>query len=180
MTANDQPRPLLRLVIGEKGAGKTRWCDGAIASARADGHDVRGLLSPGVFVDGQKTAIWVRDIRSGEERPLARRRPQPVAGAPRWWDFCEVAMTWANDRLRTVGGCHTLVVDEVGPMELEAGHGWTSVWSVLRERAFTQAILTVRPALLQTLQERIGQLGEFEWEIISCPIEKDTNVPPGF
>lgn len=178
MSGNHSSPPRVRLITGERGAGKTRWCEDAIASARAMGHDVRGLLSPGVFVAREKTAILVRDIHSGEEHPLASRRDRPGDGTARWWDFSRAAMAWANDRLRTVGRCHTLVVDELGPMELEEDRGWTSVWSVLRDRAFTQAILTVRPGLLQICQARIRQLGEFELEIISCPIRKDAHVSP--
>lgn len=170
MMDNVQARPIVRLVTGARGAGKTRWCEAAIATARAAGRDVRGLLSPGVFVDGQKIAIGVRDLQSGEERQLASRNTQ--TGSARLWDFDPAALAWADTRLRTVGACHTLVVDEVGPMELVENRGWTSLWSVLRKRAFAQAILTVRPALLETCQARINQLGEFAWEII----RKDAHV----
>lgn len=174
MISRLQTRPLVRLVTGERGAGKTRWCERAIATARASGCEVRGLLSPGVFVNGQKIAIGVRDIHSGEERRLASRNTQ--TGTPRLWDFDEAALAWADDRLCAVGTCHTLVVDEVGPMELVENRGWTSLWSVLRERAFAQAILTVRPALVETCRARINELGEFAWEVISCPVRKDPHV----
>lgn len=83
MTRNAPSRPRLQLVTGERDAGKTRWCERAIAAARAAGRDVRGLLSPGAFVAGQKVAIRVRDLCSGEERILATRRPLPREGSTR-------------------------------------------------------------------------------------------------
>ncbi len=176
MRGDRQSRPLVRLVTGERGAGKTRWCEGAIASARAAGHSVRGLLSPGLFVAGKKAGILVRDIHSSAERHLASPHVPSGADAKRLWDFHDEAMAWANERLRMAGPCHTLLVDEVGPMELVENRGWTALWPVLRDGGFTQAILTVRPTLLETCKERIRQLGEFEWEIISCPVRKDTHV----
>lgn len=175
MTGNLQSRLRLRLVTGERDAGKTRWCERAIASVRAAGHEVRGLLSPGVFEAGQKVAIRVRDLRSGEERILATRRPRTREGSTRLWEFDQEVLTWADSRLREVGRCHTLVVDELGPMELRENRGWTSVWSVLSERAFEQVILTVRPALLPALQARIKPLGDFETETVSVPEGKDAN-----
>lgn len=176
MSGNGQSLPLVRLVTGARGAGKTHWCEGAIANARAAGHEVRGLLSPGDFVAGKKIGIRVRDLHSGAERPLARAHAPSGADTKRLWDFDDKILTWANERLRAVSHCHTLVVDEVGPMELLENRGWTAIWSVLRDCDFAQAILTVRPALLETCQTRISQLGEFSWEVISCPIGKAPSV----
>ncbi len=178
MTGNPQSRPPLRLVTGAKDAGKTRWCARALADLRAAGHAVRGLLSPGVFVDGQKVAIRVRDLWSGEERVLATRRLAPRESSARWWQFDETVLAWADARLRDVGRCHTLVVDELGPMELLENRGWTSVWPVLREHAFAQAILTVRPALRPALQARINQLGDFTTETVSVPEGKEADGSP--
>ncbi|MBK9140794.1 MAG: hypothetical protein IPM17_18920 [Verrucomicrobia bacterium] len=179
MTGDLQSRPRLRLVTGARDAGKTRWCERAVADLRAAGHEVRGLLSPGVFEAGRKVAIRVRDLRSGEERLLATRRPEAGAGPSRSWEFDEAVLTWADARLQETGRCHTLVVDELGPMELQANRGWTSVWSVLRERAFTQAILAVRPALLAVLRDQVARLGGFEIETVRVSEGKDGNDHPG-
>ncbi len=173
-------RPRLQLVTGARDAGKTRWCERTIAELRAAGHDVRGLLSPGVFAAGRKVAIRVRDLRSGEERALAVRRSEAREGSARRWQFDEAVLAWGEARLREAGRCHTLVVDELGPMELRWNRGWISVWAVLRERAFTRAILTVRPALLPLLRAGIDQLGDFTTETISVPEGKDTDDDPAW
>lgn len=178
MTGKHQSIPLVRLVTGAKNAGKTRWCERTIAGLRAAGHEVRGLLSPGVFEGGQKVAIRVRDLASGGERLLARRRLPSRERSTCSWEFDEAVLTWADARLREVGACHTLVVDEVGPMELEAKRGWTAVWSVLSERAFTQAVLTVRPALLARLWNQVTQLGVFDVETVTVPEGKDGDDRP--
>lgn len=167
------PVPRLRLVTGPKGAGKTRWCKQAIAGVRAAGGPVAGVLSAGVFAAGQKVAIVVRDLGRGEERLLARRRFDNGNGAPRAWEFDEAALEWANSRLAAVGPCHTLVVDELGPLELQQERGWTAVWQVLRRRSFTQAILTVRPSLLALLHARIQPLGAFEIQPVLLSGEPD-------
>src|SRR4030043_156033 len=48
-----------------------------------------------------------------------------------------------------------LIVDELGPLELELGQGLVAALAVLNEGAFSLALVVVRPELLDTLREQL-------------------------
>ena len=77
--ANDYAR--LHLVCGERGSGKTQVCAALAQLLSLYGEDLAGLISPGVFTAGRKTAIEAYDLRSQERRRLAiARTAQDAAG----------------------------------------------------------------------------------------------------
>ena len=52
-------------------------------------------------------------------------------------------------------GCDLLIVDEIGPLELEQGRGLASLLSNLSARRLPPLLLVVRPELAGRLQERL-------------------------
>lgn len=52
--------------------------------------------------------------------------------------------------------CDLLVIDEVGPLELERGKGWVSAFDVLRAGAYALALLVVRPELIAQVCDRLA------------------------
>ena len=44
--------------------------------------------------------------------------------------------------------CDLLVVDELGPLELERGVGWTAALGLLQQSGFALAVVVVRPGLV--------------------------------
>jgi nucleoside-triphosphatase THEP1 len=142
----------LIVVTGEIGAGKTTWCSALIARARASGGRIAGLLSPGVFVDGQKVAIDLLDLASGQRRRLAERLaiPDPTSPTPRW-RFDAETLAWGDAVLRAVEACDLLVIDELGPLELVHGQGWRSAVPLLERRQYRAACVVVRRSLLSLI-----------------------------
>ncbi len=143
--------PPLWVISGEIGAGKTALCRALVDRARPAGWDVAGLLSPGVFEAGQKIAIQVEDLRSRERRLLASREPR--AGfdlAFGQWHFDRVALAWGNHVLEHGAPCDLLMVDELGPLELVRGQGFTAGLAVLAGGRYRVGIAVVRPALVET------------------------------
>jgi nucleoside-triphosphatase THEP1 len=51
--------------------------------------------------------------------------------------------------------CDLLVVDEIGPLELERRGGWENAFDVLRGRDFALALVVVRPELVIKAQLRL-------------------------
>jgi nucleoside-triphosphatase len=148
----DVSAPPLWLISGVIGAGKTALCRALAGEARAAGWDVAGLLSPGVFEAGQKTAIQVEDLRSGERRLLASIEPRPGFDLPfGQWHFDRAALAWGNHVLEHSVPCDLLVVDELGPLELLHGQGFTAAQAVLAGGRYRLGIAVVRPALVETL-----------------------------
>lgn len=140
----------LWIVTGEIGAGKTRWCQQFLELARLAGWNAAGIVSPGVFENGQKVAIEAVDVRRGERRRLAVRRQQEDEGVvhTREWQFEAETMEWGNTVFQQALPCDLLIVDEIGPLELLRGEGWVAALEAIASRAYRLAVVVVRPSLL--------------------------------
>jgi nucleoside-triphosphatase len=157
----------IQVITGERGAGKTTTCQSIITQVRAAGQTAAGLLTPGRFLDGQKTGIHVVDLSSGEQRLLASALPGEFPGlALGCWTFDEQAIAWGNQRLAEVPPTDLLVIDELGPLEFKRQQGWMAAFDVLRRRAFRLALVVIRPECL----ESFSNLGfDFECKEIVSP-----------
>lgn len=147
----DVSAPPLWVISGEIGAGKTTLCRALAGLARAAGWDVAGLLSPGVFEAGQKTAIEAEDLRSGARRLLASNEPRAGFDLAfgRWYFDCAV-LDWGNHVLAQSAPCDLLLVDELGPLEMLRGQGFTAAQAALAGGRYRLGIAVVRPALVKT------------------------------
>lgn len=152
--------PLTRLLItGERGAGKTRLCRDLVEAVRSlpGPPVVGGVLSLRVYEGEEQVGIQVVDLRTGRRRRLASLRaagePAP-SEATKLWRFHEDALKWGNDALTASLPCDLLVVDEIGPLELEEGRGWAAGLSAVDSGAFTAAVVVVRPRLLPVALSR--------------------------
>lgn len=145
-----QPRAVT-LLTGPSSTGKTSACLQIIAAAHASGVKVGGLVTPGHYADdGTRIAIDLVDLATGARWPLAERvAPDPVTG--RRWRFRPEALAQGDALLQASQGCDLLVIDEIGPLELREGAGWTSALQILKEGNYRQALVVIRPGLLDTL-----------------------------
>lgn len=144
----------LWMVSAPRGAGKTVFCRSLAGAATAAGWDVAGLLSPAVFANGVKTGIEVHDPRTGETRLLGRSSPAAKfdLAVGRWY-FDPKVVEWGNEVLRRSLPCDLLIVDEVGPLELLQGAGWSAALSALRRAQYKIGVVVVRPELAGTARE---------------------------
>ena len=96
------------------------------------------------------------DLRGGETRALARRRDagEAAPGERRRWVFDEAVLAWGDARLAAATPCDLLVVDELGPLELDEGRGWTAGIAAVDSGDYGAAIVVVRPALLERARAR--------------------------
>lgn len=162
-------RGRILLVTGAIGCGKTTYCRTQIDAARRAGLDVAGVLSPARFEQGVKAGIDVLDLRSGELRPLAHLRTMETASditgvVTQRWRFDAAVLAWANQALAAATPCDLLVVDELGPLELEQGRGWTAALATIDARAFETALVVVRDNLLASALARWPDAHAFQVE----------------
>jgi nucleoside-triphosphatase THEP1 len=156
----------LWILTGSRGSGKTTLCRRLAAEAKALGWDVAGVVSPAVFDGGEKTGIEVLDLRSGESRQFARR-PAAYDGATSHrpsWIFDQIALAWGNQVLKTVIPCDMLIVDELGPLEFEAGVGWSAGMKALDSRSYQVGLVSIRPELLKAARQRWPFAGVVDME----------------
>jgi nucleoside-triphosphatase len=145
--SSSAPIPLLFLVTGSQGAGKTTFCDRIIHAAREAGWKPAGLLSRPIFEGAQRTAIQAEDLRGGKSRRLAVRSDTPTPGLKHWL-FDSSALQWGDQILAASTPCDILVIDEIGPLELERGVGWQSGLAAVDSGQYAIALVVVRAELL--------------------------------
>jgi nucleoside-triphosphatase THEP1 len=144
------------LLTGERGIGKTGVCQRVVREARERGLACAGVVSPAVFEDGEKTGITLVEVATDEYRPLAVAEDLPPG--VRWgkYRFVPEALEWGAQVLEAATPCDLLVVDELGPLELEADQGLVAALDVLNAGGFSLALVVVRPELVEKLRERLG------------------------
>lgn len=145
------------LVSGEIESGKTRFCRDAADYFKEKGWDTAGLLAPAVFEGGRKTAIEALDLRSGDGRRLADLNELLAGGnGPRTarWHFHADVLEWCNQVLKSAVPCDLLVVDELGPLELERNEGMLAGFEAIDSGLYRLSLAVVRLSLLEKALDR--------------------------
>ncbi|MDR1712765.1 MAG: nucleoside-triphosphatase [Coriobacteriales bacterium] len=154
-------------LTGKSGAGKTTWLLGEVGRARAAGHTVVGIITPPIFGKKDKLGIEAWLLPTDERFNLANVQPrvaQPTAptrpDADLAWRFDDTAVQRINDHLQTLAFPAAqspetlLVIDEIGPLELLKGAGFTAALDLLDKQVYEQAIVVIRPSLIELAQQR--------------------------
>jgi nucleoside-triphosphatase THEP1 len=93
------------------------------------------------------------DVGSGERWPLART-DQELGGprvGPYSFDPAGLARALKVLRRAATAGCDLLMVDEIGPLELEQGEGFAPILDLLPVEGPTHTLIVVRPAFVDQL-----------------------------
>lgn len=151
--------PKIWIISGDREAGKTSFCRKIILEARSQGFSPAGVLSPAVFTNGIKTAIEAEDIASGQKRLLATRRDEVPDAITRRWKFDEEALKWGAKVLAASTPCDLLIVDELGPLELEHNLGWIEGIQAVNSARYQTAVVVIRTELLANAQQRWPRAG---------------------
>jgi nucleoside-triphosphatase THEP1 len=146
----------LAIVSGPRGGGKTTLCRRLLELAHQRGLDCAGIISPARFEGGRRVGIDLLDVRSGECRPLAKADSLPGELRTAAFRFDTGAVEWGTELLNAACPCDVLIVDELGPLELERGQGWTNALDVLRNGQFKLAVVVVRPALVSVFRQSMS------------------------
>jgi nucleoside-triphosphatase THEP1 len=162
---------MARMVVltGERGVGKTTVCRETVALARGRGHVCAGILT--LARDGIRD---VYDVRSGETRRLTRRPGHDSAVAQGRFRFDPETLRWGGDVLARSMPCDLLLVDEIGPLEIDRNRGWIIAFDVLRSGCFALAVVVVRPELVSRAQLRLPGL---ESEVLVATRENRDRLP---
>ena len=148
----------LIIITGKRGAGKSTFCSRLIAHFKKEGWKVRGVFSPGLFVDGRKNAIEVVNLENNERRLLAVNKSKSNMDTnekmPLHWDFDPQVLEWGNRIFEKAVPTDLLVVDEIGPLELKNSQGWIAAIKALDEQSYRLALLVMRPDLLPEAIQR--------------------------
>ena len=150
-----EQEPRLLILSGPSRAGKSTWCQKFADQARTAGVLVGGIISPPVFIGGQKEGIDIVCQLSGERRRLAERRMDRNEGfdTPNW-RIDPGTLSWANRKLVEMPSCDCLILDELGPLELLHGKGLQAGLELVDSRKTSLTVVVIRPKLLPIAAER--------------------------
>lgn len=140
------------LISGERNAGKTTVCRKAVGLAQAAGYSCGGLLTISGKEPHQLIAI---NVSTGATRQLTSPQGQVTQGSYR---FDPEALGWGAEVIAQTSGCDLLVIDELGPLEIERCQGWAVALDVLREGWFQLGLAVVRPELVSQVQSQLPKV----------------------
>jgi len=164
----------LILLTGDRGSGKTTLLQRLIADCHFNKIDFAGLLSPAVFENGEKIAIDLLEVGSGIRRRLAETRKLNSSGIMTdHWVFDSQTIEWGNRILASLPQCGLFVLDELGPIELERGQGLIEGIAAVNRGNFRQAIVVVRPELIEDALQRWPQAEVIP--VTSISMSEDSN-----
>jgi len=124
---------------------------GLLDRLKAHTLKIHGVITPPVVVNGKKTGIDLVDLKSGERKQLATLRGIGSAQtATQKWVFNDGVIQWGNLILSQAVPCQLLVIDELGPLELERGMGLLAGLAAINSLNYSVALVVIRPLLVPT------------------------------
>ena len=146
------------VLAGHIGSGKSTVAARLVALARNRGLRCDGLLcSARLNADGRKVGINGERLGTGEQRLVASRDLASAGLRCGIWLFEPGAMEWSLEVLLDAISQRPelLLVDELGPMELQEGKGLAPIIPELKAGKVPLALVLVRMGLLPALLERL-------------------------
>jgi nucleoside-triphosphatase THEP1 len=164
------------VVTGPRGVGKSTLC------GRVADQIVRRGLRVGGVMTGRLEALaamgadvdrrYLVDLTSGEHVPFGKRdgfsnhidatAPPTDASFPSTdeltpgWEFGQDVFAFGERAVVAGADADLLIVDELGPLELQGGRGWVGALEVLRQGTYRAALVVCRPELLDDLWQALG------------------------
>lgn len=157
-------------MTGERGVGKSTVCLRATQRARMRGFTCTGLIT----LRGPSGSRDVLDVYTGALHRLTVPSDVPdpqfaehaivVQGDYR---FQSEVLLWGNSVFVQAVPTDVLIVDEIGPLEVERKLGWTNAFAALCSGQYRLALVVVRPELAAAVRSRL----------LDCKVETITVTP---
>jgi len=163
---------LVIIITGKPGSGKSSLLNDLILDPEFNKYASSGFIAKGIFQqDGTKDFI-LSEIPGGSEIHLASRHPNPSYINHGIYYFNPSAIKSGENILRVAiqKKSHVIIVDEIGPAELNHNIWYNPLLFILETFQGT-LILTVRKSLLKQVVEKFHIKNYIVYEIISCPAD---------
>ena len=150
----------LILLAGSMRAGKTSFCKALFQTLKAKSPFPFAIVEESLRdPQGIPLTILLRDLGQGDEIPLAvRQQPRSDISKPYPpFSFSSEAFRWAESRVREAvrKGCGPVILDEMGPLEINEESGFFGIASWLLRNGDYPLLVTVRPSLEQVLTDKL-------------------------
>ena len=143
------------VITGDIHQGKTTFAKELVNKLKNEGYKVKGFFSAGEFKDNRRYSFMLENVETGNTSILAYREKQPGWFAFKSYYFNPDTIIEGNRIIKDAVEKHPdfLIIDEVGPMELQH-KGWyeslvvaadqsklLQIW-VVRKNKLNQVLLT--------------------------------------
>ncbi len=150
-----EPERRIMLVTGETGTGKSVLVLRVLEDMHAGPWRIGGVVSAGRFAEGHKVGLDVVNLANGEVRSLASLGGGAGLLQTSRWRFDAAGIAWGGEAIARAVPCDLLVIDELGPLELERAGGWQVSLDVLRHGAYRAALVVVRSSLVARFRQLV-------------------------
>jgi iron complex transport system ATP-binding protein len=137
------------LVTGSVQGGKTTYLSQLSELLKEKNLNISGFLCPGSFEAGERAGFTLQNIKNGKQVALATALETPEwTPYKRFWfnpEAFRLGREWIRECLTQLPD--VLIIDEVGPMELE-GSGWSDILETVGNSSVPVQIWNVRERLI--------------------------------
>ncbi|HDT14358.1 MAG TPA: hypothetical protein ENO03_08405 [Candidatus Aminicenantes bacterium] len=141
---------MVLVLTGPLHGGKTTFLERRLPAWAERGLVCRGFLSPAVTDRTGLRGYDLVEIGSGRRRPYLRREGEAGAESVGPYVFVPSTLDRARSIIRAADPSAVLVVDEVGPLEVQGGGLWPDLRSALDRPGLT-ALLVAREGIIPDL-----------------------------
>jgi nucleoside-triphosphatase THEP1 len=166
-------RPPVIIVTGEIGEGKTTFVAKVITGLKEKGYKIGGFLATGIHEDDKRTGFDLMEIPSSRRIELCR-----VVSERDWipsghYFFNPRGMEEGNKMLDYghLSGMHLVVIDEVGPMEMNDGGWGKSIRQLCRSGSLPQ-LWVVRKGLVEKAARKWNVGTVYVFDVVRDPVEE--------
>ena len=155
---------MVLVLTGPVHGGKTTFLERSLPAWTGRGLACAGFLSPAVIDANERSGYDLLEIGTGRRHPYLRREDSPGLERAGPYVFFPEALERARAIIRGSAPDEVLVVDEVGPLELEGGGLWPALKDILRQPDRT-SLLVAREDTLTGLTALLAPLVPFVFDI---------------
>jgi nucleoside-triphosphatase THEP1 len=154
------------ILTGDKGSGKTTLLTELVKEFQIRELRVDGIISPVVYNESTRFGFDVVNIQNQNRTPLCRVSSEEKCIKVGDFEFFEEGIRFGNDTLdlKNLSRCKLVIIDEVGPLELE-GNGWAVSLDRIIDNLSCPLLLVVRENLFEKVKERWKFDPEHVWKI---------------
>jgi nucleoside-triphosphatase THEP1 len=165
------PSNKIFILTGDKGSGKTTLLTELVNEFQMRELRLSGIISPVVYKESTLVGFDVVDIQNQNRIPLCRISSERKEIKVGDFKFFGEGISFGNNALdlKNLSDCKLVIIDEVGPLELE-GKGWAASLDRIINNLSCPLLLVVRESLLEKVKERWKFVFENIWKI--SPVNK--------
>lgn len=149
------PHQNIYVITGKVQEGKTSHLTRLVERLKKEDLKIIGFCSLVFFDKGERAGYILENLENGTQIPLATIEEKPGWVKFRRFYFNPLALEQGEHWIRKgiAKQPDLVVIDEVGPMELE-GMGWLSVLTLLEKRNDIPQLWVVREQILPEIKEK--------------------------